>query len=139
MVAYNENGSVYATCEIEMRPVIEPTSQMTLACKRHSRATVTGWYIENRTSTDCSRIRSRRSNRFAIWPSGWGDALDLSTTSAMERLKRGVRGLRWDCSHARKPIITSANTADNIRAKAQAACPKFSANWNSNNVDGTQQ
>jgi len=126
MVAYNENGSVYATCEIEMRP----SDRAHVTDDARLQAALPGdsdWVVYRKQ--DVNRLLHTFVRDGAIdLPSGhpgWGDALDLSTTSAMERLKRVFEASDGTVPTLESPIITSANTADNIRAKAQAACPEI--------------
>lgn len=126
IVAYNEDGSIYATCEIEMRPVdrahVTDDARLQAAFPGDS-----DWVVYRKQ--DVNRLFHTFVRDGAIvLPSGnpgWGDALDLSTTTAMERLERVFEASDGTVPTLESPIITSVNTADNIRAKAQAVCPEI--------------
>jgi hypothetical protein len=126
IVAYNENDSVYATCEIEMRPVdrahVTDDARLQAALPGDS-----DWVVYRKQ--DVNRLLHTFVRDGAIrLPSrhpGWGNALDLSTTSAMERLERVFESSNGAVPTLASPIINSVNTADNIRAKAQSARPEI--------------
>ncbi|MFC7230564.1 hypothetical protein ACFQMM_02695 [Saliphagus sp. GCM10025308] len=124
MVAYNENGSVYATCEIEMRPGdrahVTDDARLQAALPGDS-----DWVVYRKQDVNRLLHTLVQDGAIVLPPGhpGWGDALDLSTTSAMERLQRVFEASDGTVPTLQSPIITSVNTADNVRAMAQDRRP----------------
>jgi len=124
IIAYNQDQSVYASCEIEMRPV----DRAHVAEDARLQAAIPGdsdWVVHRKQ--DVNRLLDTFVKDSAIeLPNGhpgWGDALDLSTTNAMERLERVFKSSHGTVAGLESPIITTANSADNIREKAQECRP----------------
>ena len=131
MVAYNDNGSIYATCEIEMRPL----DRAHVANDARLQAALPGdsdWVVCRKE--DVNRLLDTFVKDGAITlPNGhpgWGNALDLSTNNAMERLKRVVDSSDGSIPTLESPIITTVNTADNIRQIAQEVRPEIFSELN---------
>lgn len=125
IVAYNPDGSIYATCEVEMQPL----NRSHVANDARLQAVLPGdsdWVVYRKH--DVNRLLDTFVNDGAIQlpPNhpGWGEALDLSTSNAMERLERVFNHSNGRVPTLESPIITSVNSADNIRAMAQNARPE---------------
>ncbi|MFC7018544.1 MULTISPECIES: hypothetical protein [Haloarcula] len=123
IVAYGDDGTVAATCEVEMRP--NNRSHITDDARLH--AILPGdsdWVVYRKQ--DVNRLLSTFVRDGSIelpdGHPGW-DAPDLSTTNAMERLERVFDAPSGSVPSLQSPIITSVTTADNIRAMAQTRRP----------------
>jgi len=120
IVAYGDGGTVDATCEVEMRP--DNRSHITDDARLH--AILPGdsdWVVYRKQ--DVNRLLDTLVRDGSIelpdGHPGW-EAPDLSTTNAMGRLERVFDAPSGSVPSLESPIITSVNTADNIREMAQA-------------------
>jgi len=125
IVAYNQDGSIYATCEVEMRPV----DRSHVADDSRLHAVLSGdsdWVVYRKQDVNrllSTLVRDGAINLPADHP-GW-ESLDLSTKYAMERLDRVFDNPNGSVSALMSPIVTSVNTADNIREQAQNGRPEI--------------
>lgn len=126
LVVYETDGSIYATCEVEMHPV----NRAHVAKDARLQAALPGdsdWVVWRKQ--DVNRLLDTFVRDGAITlpddHPGWGDALDLSTPRAMERLKRVFESSDGTVPALQSPIVTSVNTADNVREMAQEGCPEI--------------
>ena len=125
LVAYNQ-GSVYATCEVEM----QPTDRAHITDDARLHAMLPGdsdWIVYRKQDVNRLLHTFVRDGSITLPDGhpGWGNALDLSTTFAMERLQRVVESPEGSIPSLESSIVTSVNTADNLREMAQAASPKI--------------
>ncbi|KAB1198131.1 MULTISPECIES: hypothetical protein [Haloferax] len=130
IVAYNPDGSIYATCEVEMQPVdrqhITDDARLLAALPGDS-----DWVVHRKQ--DVNRLLDTFVCDGAITlpegHPGWS-AYDLSTSIAMERLQRVFEATDGSVPILESPIITSINTADNIRGMAQDVRPEIFSELN---------
>lgn len=125
LVAYDADGTIYATCEVEMRSL----DRAHVADDARLQAALPGdsdWVVHRKQ--DVNRLLQTFVRDGAIdLPDdhpGW-DALDLSTTNAMERLERVFVAPNGTVPTLESPIVSTVNTADNIREMAQEARPEI--------------
>ena len=125
LVAYEPDGTLHATCEVEMRPVdrahVADDARLQAARRGDS-----DWVVWRKQ--DVNRLLDTFVRDGAITlpdgHPGWGDAPDLSTPNAMERLERVADAPDGNIPGLKSPIVSSVNTADNIRNMAQEGCPE---------------
>lgn len=126
IVAYEPDGTLHATCEVEMRPA----DRAHVADDARLQAAMPGdsdWVVWRKQ--DVNRLLDTFVTDGAITlpdgHPGWGDAPDLSTPNAMERLERVVDAPDGTVPALKSPIVSTVNTADNIRKMAQESRPEI--------------
>ncbi|OAQ53965.1 hypothetical protein HTG_00110 [Natrinema mahii] len=125
LVAYDD-GSIYATCEVEMRPL----DRAHVADDARLQAAIPGdsdWVVYRKQDTNrlLATFVSDGAIELPDGHPGWGDALDLSTNNAMERLERIFDAPDGTVPALESPIVTTVNTADNVREMAQESRPEI--------------
>lgn len=124
LVAYEADGSIHATCEIETKPV--DREHIVADAKLHAHLPGDSDWVTWRKQ-DLNRLLDTFVKTGAITlPAGhpgW-ECTDIWTGESMERLERVRNAADGRVPSLESAIVTSVNTVDNIRALAQDVRPE---------------